>query len=62
MAFHLDCQNATIRNYSVAYSPQVNYTDRATDRRLLAKLVPTFADKGVAWSAQRIPRPLIRFS
>jgi hypothetical protein len=31
----------------VAFSPQANYTDRA-------KLVPTFADGGVAWSAQRI--------
>jgi hypothetical protein len=30
---------------SVAFSPQANYTDRA-DRRLLAKLVPTFADRG----------------
>jgi hypothetical protein len=25
------------------------------DRRLLANLVSTFADRGVAWSAQRIP-------
>jgi hypothetical protein len=31
-----------------AFSPQANYTDRA-------KLVPNFADRGVAWSAQRIP-------
>jgi hypothetical protein len=30
---------------SVAFSPQANYTDRATDRRLWAKLVPTFADR-----------------
>jgi hypothetical protein len=35
---------------------------RPSDRRLSAKLVPTFADRGVAWSAQRIPRPLILFS
>jgi hypothetical protein len=27
---------------------------RPSDRRL-AKLVPTFAEEGVAWSAQRIP-------
>jgi hypothetical protein len=43
-------------NNSVVFSPQANYTDREIDRRLLAKLVPTFADReGVAWSAQRIP-------
>jgi hypothetical protein len=28
---------------------------RPSDRRLSARLVPTFADRGVAWSAQRIP-------
>jgi hypothetical protein len=28
---------------------------RPSDRLLSAKLVPTFADKGVTWSAQRIP-------
>jgi hypothetical protein len=27
-------------------SPQANYTDRASDRRLSAKIVPTFADRG----------------
>jgi hypothetical protein len=32
--------------YSVVFSPQANYTDREIDRRLLAKLVPTFADRG----------------
>jgi hypothetical protein len=31
---------------SVAFSPQANYTDRASDRRLSVKLVPTFADRG----------------
>jgi hypothetical protein len=31
---------------SVAFTPQANYTDRPSDRRLLAKLVPTFADRG----------------
>jgi hypothetical protein len=31
---------------SVACSPQANYTARASGRRLLAKLVPTFADRG----------------
>jgi hypothetical protein len=32
---------------SVVFSPQANYTDRERliDRRLLAKLVPTFADR-----------------
>jgi hypothetical protein len=29
----------------MAFSPQANYTDRAIDRRLSAKLVPTFADR-----------------
>jgi hypothetical protein len=29
---------------SVACSPQTNYTDRPSGRRLLAKLMPTFAD------------------
>jgi hypothetical protein len=33
-----------------------------SDRSLLAKLVPTIADRGVASSAQRIPRPYSRFS
>jgi hypothetical protein len=28
-------------------SPQANYTDRLTDRRLSAKLVPTLADSGL---------------
>jgi hypothetical protein len=31
---------------SAAYSPQANYTDRPSDRRLLAKLVLTLADRG----------------
>jgi hypothetical protein len=35
---------------SVAFSPQANYTDRAT-----AKLVPILWIEGVVWSAQRIP-------
>jgi hypothetical protein len=30
----------------VVFSPQANYTDRASDRRLSAKLMPTFADRG----------------
>jgi hypothetical protein len=30
----------------VAFSPQANYTDRPSDRRVSAKLVPTFADRG----------------
>jgi hypothetical protein len=32
--------------YSVTFSPQANYTDRASDRRLSTKLVPTFAERG----------------
>jgi hypothetical protein len=45
----------------VASSPQANYTDLATAacRRSYCQL---FRIEGVAWSAQRIPRPLIRFS
>jgi hypothetical protein len=43
---------AIIRNGTqkkpVAFSPQANYTD--WDRRLLAKLIPTFADRGVSRS------------
>jgi hypothetical protein len=37
---------------SVALGPQANYTERgtATCRR---NLVPTFVDRGVAWSARR---------
>jgi hypothetical protein len=31
---------------SMAFSPQANYTDQLTDRRLSVKLVPTFADRG----------------
>jgi hypothetical protein len=27
--------------------PQANYTDRQSDRRLSAKLVPTFVDRGM---------------
>jgi hypothetical protein len=30
----------------MAFSPQANYTDRPSDHCLLAKLVPTFADRG----------------
>jgi hypothetical protein len=31
---------------SVVFSPQANYTYGEIDRRFLAKLVPTFADRG----------------
>jgi hypothetical protein len=41
------------------FSPQANYTDRPSERSLSAKLVPTLADRGVAWSAQRIPTAVI---
>jgi hypothetical protein len=34
------------------FSPQANYTDRAT---AVCDDVLTFADRGVAWSTQRIP-------
>jgi hypothetical protein len=35
-----------IYSNSVAFSPQANYTDGPSDRRLSAKFVPTFADRG----------------
>jgi hypothetical protein len=41
---------------SVASSPQANYTDRASGRRLLAKLVPTFADRGCRVVSATDPR------
>jgi hypothetical protein len=41
-----------IKNKLRGISPQANYTDRAT--AACRQLVPTFADRGVAWSAQRI--------
>jgi hypothetical protein len=46
---------------SVAFSPQANYTDRenAACWRSYCQLLRI---EGVAWSAQRIPWPLIRFS
>jgi hypothetical protein len=34
-------------------SPEANYTDRAT--AAVGEVVPTFADGGVTWLAQRIP-------
>jgi hypothetical protein len=37
---------------SVAVSPQTNYTDPPTGRRLWAMLVPTFAGRGM-WRGQR---------
>jgi hypothetical protein len=37
--------NVQKHNNSVAFSPHANYTDRAT-AALLAKLVPTFVDRG----------------
>jgi hypothetical protein len=56
-------QNAkkTKKLNSVAFSPQANYADRATTacRRSWCQLLRI---EGVAWSAQRIPPPLIRFS
>jgi hypothetical protein len=41
---------------SVAYSPQANYTDRPSGRRVLAKLVPTFADRGCRVVSATDPR------
>jgi hypothetical protein len=39
-------------------SPQANYTDRLSDRRLSAKLVPTLADRGVS-RGQRNDSPTV---
>jgi hypothetical protein len=36
-------------------SPQANYTDRLSDRRLSAKLVPTSADRGCRVVSATIP-------
>jgi hypothetical protein len=36
-------------------SPQTNYTDRLSDRRLSAKLVPTLADRGCRVVSATIP-------
>jgi hypothetical protein len=36
-------------------SPQANYTDRLSDRRLSAKLVPTLADWGCRVVSATIP-------
>jgi hypothetical protein len=44
-------------------SPQANYTDRLSDRRLSAKLVPTLADIGCCVVSATIPpQSLFRFS
>jgi hypothetical protein len=36
-------------------SPHANYTDRLTDRRLSAKLIPTLADSGCRVVSSTIP-------
>jgi hypothetical protein len=36
-------------------SPQANYTDRLSDRRFSAKLVPTLADRGCRVVSATIP-------
>jgi hypothetical protein len=36
----------TKKNKLRVFSPQASYTDRPRDLRLLAKLVPTLADRG----------------
>jgi hypothetical protein len=36
-------------------SPQANYTDRLSDRRLLAKSVPTLADRGCRVVSATVP-------
>jgi hypothetical protein len=36
-------------------SPQANYTDRLSDRRLSAKLIPTLADRGCRVVSATIP-------
>jgi hypothetical protein len=38
-------------------SPQANYTDRLSDRRLSTKLVPTLADRGCRVVSATIPPP-----
>jgi hypothetical protein len=40
-------------------SPQANYTDRLSDRRLSAKLVPTLADRGCRVVSTIPPQSLI---
>jgi hypothetical protein len=42
-------------------SPQANYTDRLSDRRLLAKLVPTLADRGCRVVSATIPPTVVNF-
>jgi hypothetical protein len=44
--FHNHLREHLKKKNSVAFIPQANYTDRQSDRRLWAKLVPTFADRG----------------
>jgi hypothetical protein len=39
-----------------ALSPQANYTDRLSDRRLSAKLMPTLADGGCRVVSATIPQ------
>jgi hypothetical protein len=46
LAFFPDMNKLIKTKNSVAFSPQVNYTDRPSDRRMSAKLLPTFADRG----------------
>jgi hypothetical protein len=41
-------------------SPHANYTDRVSDRRLSAKLVPTLADRGCCVVSATIP-PVVNF-
>jgi hypothetical protein len=36
-------------------SPQANYTDQLSDRRLSAKLVPTLADRGCRVVSAAVP-------
>jgi hypothetical protein len=40
-------------------SPQANYTDRLSDRRLSAKLVPTLVDRGCRVVSATIPPQLL---
>jgi hypothetical protein len=42
-------------------SPQANYTDRLSDRRLSAKLVPTLADRGCHVVRATIPPTVVNF-
>jgi hypothetical protein len=55
----LDHLNAVLRITLRGLSPQANYTDRLSDRRLSAKLMPTLADRGCRVVSATIPQQLL---